>query len=337
LLGGASRLGPAACASRFDQAGAIVCRAMGDGLRVERATAVLARSLEEIFCEAVAAAMVELGPSPCAFVILGLGSIGRGEAMLAPDQDTAILYADDGESDQVGDYFRRLGQAVTARVAESGIPACDAGNSAANPSWCLSESGWRQRFSGWINDSLPDDLLQVNIFFDLRTLVGDEELTERLRHHIFSEVTARPIFLYYLAESTINFRLPADPLGRLRAEGPDGNVLNLKKVMLHFVSFVRIYALRHGLEETNTVARLETLAAGNLLPRDLAEETLATWRYLLERRFQAQMTAAAGGFSDHNLLFLDQLGHWEQTLVKMAAGHIANLQRRLSKDFTRAA
>jgi CBS domain-containing protein len=226
---------------------------------------------------------------------------------------------------------------VTARVAEAGIPPCDAGNSAANPSWCLSESGWRQRFSAWINDSLPDDLLQVNIFFDLRTLVGDEELTERLRHHIFSEVTARPIFLYYLAESTINFRLPADPLGRLRAEGPDGNVLNLKKVMLHFVSFVRIYALRHRLEETNTITRLETLAAGNLLPRDLAEETLAAWRYLLESRFQAQMTAAAGGFSDHNLLFLDQLGHWEQTLVKMAAGHIANLQRRLSKDFTRAA
>ncbi len=337
LLAGASGLGPVARTSRFDQARAIVCRGMGDGLRVERATAILARSLEEIFCEAVAAAIVELGPPPCAFVVLGLGSIGRAEAMLAPDQDTAILYADDSESDQVGDYFRRLGQVVTARVAESGIPPCDAGNSAANPLWCLSENGWRQRFSGWINDSLPDDLLQVNIFFDLHTLVGDEELTERLRQQIFAEVAARPIFLYYLAESTINFRLPADPLGRLRAEGSDGNLLNLKKVMLHFVSFVRIYALKHGLEATNTIARLETLAAGNHLPRDLAEETLAAWRYLLERRFQAQMAASAAGFSDHNLLFLDQLGHWEQALVKMAAGHIANLQRRLSSDFTRAA
>lgn len=337
LLDGNSGPGPAAGSLGFAMAGAMVARAMDHGLRVERATAILARSLEEIFCQAVAEAIGELGEPPCAFVLLGLGSIGRGEAMLAPDQDTAILYDQDGEGDHHLDYFRRMGQVITARVAESGIPPCDAGNSASNPQWVLSADGWRQRFSGWINDSLPDDLLQVNIFFDLRTLAGDEELTEKLRRHIFAEVAARPIFLYYLAESTINFRLPADPLGRLRAEGPDGNVLNLKKVMLHFVSFVRIYALKHGLEANNTITRLETLAAGNLLPRDLALETLAAWRYLLERRFQAQMVAAAAGFSDHNLLFLDQLGHWEQTLVKMAAGHIANLQRRLSNDFTRAA
>lgn len=323
---------------RFAQAGAVVCRAMQGGLKVERATAILARSLGEIFCEAIAAAIAELGPPPRVFALLGLGSIGRGEPLLAPDQDTAILYADgdDDDNERCQAYFRDLGQWVTRRVAESGIPPCDAGNSAANPEWVQSASGWRRRFSGWINDSLPDDLLQVNIFFDLHTLAGDEELTERLRHHIFAEVAARPIFLYYLAESTINFRLPADPLGRLRAEGPDGNSLNLKKVMLHFVSFVRIYALRHGLVPTNTISRLEMLAAGNLLPRDLALETLTAWCYLLERRLQAQLLAERGGFADHNLLFLDQLGHWEQTLLKMAAAHIANLQRRLSNDFTRA-
>lgn len=320
---------------QFQRTVLVACRSLAFGLRVERATAMVSGGVDDLFRQAVAAASGALGPPPCPFALLGLGSIGRGETTLTPDQDTAIIYRGEGDSGACAEYFRRFGEEVTALVAAAGIPPCDAGNSASNPEWCQDEGGWRRRFSGWIHHGLPDDLLQVNIFFDLRTLAGDDALTAGLRRHIVAEVTARPVFLHALAESTINFRLPVDPLGRLRGEGPDGDILNVKKVMLHFVAFVRIYALRHGLEETSTIMRLQRLGADRLLPRDLVAETLAAWRHLLACRFQAQLAARDLGAAEGNILFLPGLTSWDENLLKSAASHISLLQRRLAKDFTR--
>lgn len=170
----------------FLKSTAVVRLAMKSGLHAEKATEITLRSIDRLFQAEAAKAIDLLGAPPCPYALLALGSIGRREAMLNPDQDTALIYeASDGDGDARRDYFNRLGTLITDFVAETGLPPCDAGNSASNPSWCLSETGWTSLFTDWINASSPEDLLQVNIFFDLRTMVGDDGFASRLRRHIF--------------------------------------------------------------------------------------------------------------------------------------------------------
>ena len=54
------------------------------------------------------------GPAPCAYAVLVLGSAGRGESLLAMDQDNALVFAEgepDGEADR---WFARLGRRMAA-------------------------------------------------------------------------------------------------------------------------------------------------------------------------------------------------------------------------------
>src|SRR6266545_460581 len=61
-------------------------------------------------------AEAQLGPAPCRYAWLALGSGGRMEQSLCTDQDHAIAYADDGAPDR---YFGALGAHVVAGLARA--------------------------------------------------------------------------------------------------------------------------------------------------------------------------------------------------------------------------
>ncbi len=319
----------------FYHAATVIRHGVQSGLHGEKATAIADRAIDRVFQDAVNRAIDRLGPSPCAYALLVMGSIGRREAMLNPDQDTGVIYPAGNDQNARREYFRQFGRQVTEYAAAAGLPPCKAGNCAENPDWCLSDVAWQRLFTEWINSSSPEDLLKVNIFFDLRSVTGDAALTSRLRREIFAQVEARPIFLYYLAQTTLDFHLPADIFGRLRTRGSSGSEINLKGMMLHYVNFARIYTLQHGIAETNTISRLEALAAGGLLPRDLLQDTLDAWKFLLQIRFANQVAVEAKNFSQKNLILLEELSPWQESILKMAANQVSSLQQRLSLDFTR--
>jgi hypothetical protein len=319
----------------FYHAATVIRHAVQSGLHGEKATAIADRAIDRVFQDAVNRAIDRLGPPPSVYALLAMGSIGRREAMLNPDQDTGVIYPAGNGQDARREYFHQFGRQVTEYAAAAGLPPCKAGNCAENPDWCLNDVAWQRLFTGWINSSSPEDLLKVNIFFDLRSVIGDAALTRRLRREIFAQVEARPIFLYYLAQTTLDFHLPADIFGRLRTRGSSGSEINLKGMMLHYVNFARIYTLQHGIAETNTISRLKALAADRLLPRDLLQDTLDAWKFLLQIRFANQVAVEEKNFSQKNLILLEELSPWQESILKMAANQVSSLQQRLSLDFTR--
>jgi CBS domain-containing protein len=60
------------------------------------------------------------------------------------------------------------------------VPYCKGGVMAKNPQWRGSLATWRARVAGWIRHSKPEDLLSVDIFFDLRWVHGDAKLVAAL-------------------------------------------------------------------------------------------------------------------------------------------------------------
>ena len=188
-----------------------------------------------------------------------LGSAGRGESLLAMDQDNALIFAE-GEPDGVRIAgSRRLGAHVADILHEVGVPYCKGGVMAKNPQWRGSVATWRERIGDWIERSSPQDLLSVDIFFDLRGVHGDGGLADRLRRAAFDAADGQVAFAKLLAEVRRHDRARPQLLRRFRT---DEGRIDLKKAGLFgIVTAARALAIRHHVMERSTPARLAGIKA----------------------------------------------------------------------------
>ena len=85
------------------------------------------------------------GGPPCFYAMIVLGSAGRGESLLAMDQDNAVIFErgePDGEEDR---WFAMLGTHVADILHQVGVPYCKGGVMASNAPWRGSVATWRNR------------------------------------------------------------------------------------------------------------------------------------------------------------------------------------------------
>ncbi len=145
------------------------------GARVESVTRIMTTVSDAILVRLIALAEAELGPPPAAFAFVVLGSEAREEQTLATDQDNAIIYADVApeQNEAVQAYFLRLGEKVCGWLDLVGYRRCKGEVMACNPKWCQPLSQWRQYFTECVTAAKPQDLLDVNVFFDFRCAHGE--------------------------------------------------------------------------------------------------------------------------------------------------------------------
>jgi DNA polymerase-3 subunit epsilon/CBS domain-containing protein len=233
-----------------------------------------------------------LGASPCPYSVLILGSAGRGESLLALDQDHAIIFSG-GHPDGMEDrWFEKLGMRIADILHTIGVPYCPGGVMAGNSAFRGSLNTWRSRISHWIDRAAPEDLLNVDIFFDFRPACGDGMLAAQLWNEAWKAAQASPPFLLLLTEAAQSHRAPISFLGRLKTE--DGRI-DLKRYGLWpIVRCARLLALRHGVPCHSTTERLDGVRALGIGGTDLAAAGKAHDRFL-ELILKAQLADLAAG------------------------------------------
>jgi CBS domain-containing protein len=199
------------------------------------------------------------GGPPCAYAVAVLGSAGRGESLLALDQDNAIVFLDGTPGGAEDRWFEALGVQLADILHEVGVPYCKGGVMAKNPQWRGSLATWRERVGDWIRRSDPQDLLSVDIFFDLYGVHGDLRLTQTLRRDAYEMAKGDAAFAKLLAEAA-GAREPG--LGWFRRLRTDHGRIDLKKTgLFSVVTAARVLAIRHHIVERSTLGRLEGLKA----------------------------------------------------------------------------
>ena len=133
------------------------------------------------------------GEPPCPYALAVLGSAGRGESLLAMDQDNALVFAEGEPGGAQDRWFEKLGIHVADILHEVGVPYCKGGVMAKNPQWRGSLATWRERVKDGSAHSRPADLLAVDIFFDLRGVHGDGALADTLWRAAFEAAAGRPV------------------------------------------------------------------------------------------------------------------------------------------------
>jgi signal-transduction protein with cAMP-binding, CBS, and nucleotidyltransferase domain len=321
-------------------AGALI----GGGVNSKNICRIFTTVSDAIVERLITFAQEQLGPPPAAFAFIALGSEGREEQTLKTDQDNALIYDDMIHDDihdtapgkQAREYFLELGQTVNRWLDQCGYKLCEGDIMAGNPKWCQPLSGWKKHFHGWLLAAAPQDLLEVNIFFDFRCVYGDKEFTAKLREYIGGLLDQQPAFFQFMARNALLYKPPIGFFGNI-VTGSSGNhrsTFDIKDAMRPIVNFARLYALKHHIEDTNTQERLYRLFTGNVLTKSSYEEMVKVYDYLMQMRFKHQAAAIDENREPDNFINPKQLTEIEYTLLKNAFTGINHFQKRLSYDFT---
>jgi CBS domain-containing protein len=272
---------------------------------------------------------------------LGMGSEGRGEQTIATDQDNGLVFvANDAtlSSDAIRERLLPFARAANEALDACGYPLCKGGVMAMNPRWCASLDEWRASFAHWIDRGDPKSLLASSIFFDFRSLWGEDGLAAALRDDVVRRAAANPRFLKQMSDNALQNRPPLNWFGGLSgAEDERGvDVVDLKMGgSVPFVDGARIFALAHGVAATNTVERLREAAAN----RGEADEEVRDWIdafefiQMLRLRTQHRRAGEATAASNPNVVALRDLSELDRRILVEAQRQAQRLQQRLALDY----
>ena len=278
--------------------------------------------------------LAEAGQPPVSFAFICLGSEGRQEETLFTDQDNAIVYEDVPAVNEsaVNEYFMRLGDRVCTSLNAIGYSFCKGNIMAKNPQWCKPLRIWEKYFTNWITTPEPQNLLDATVFFDFRSVYGDDTIIERLRKTVAGSIKDNPLFLYHLAYNTFNSKPPHISSGNILSDR-NFEVVNLKIAVTPFIMFARTYSLQNNIWYTNTIERLTALKEKHIINETTVDEIIFSYDFLMKLRFRNQVYLSENIMPSSNSLNSRNLVDQELFLLKKVLTSIPDYQNKIKTDF----
>jgi CBS domain-containing protein len=278
------------------------------------------------------------GKPPCDFVFIIMGSGGRKEMLINPDQDNGIIYADVEKSKQEATdrWFADFGEQVNQNLAKIGYILCPGEIMARNPLYRKTLSGWKEQID-YIT-SKPNDRAArwSNIMFDFDTLHGNDALTTSLRRHILSAIAERPMLLRRMAEHDAEGRPALGLFNRLitTTEDERGDHIDIKRNGLRIVAdAARIYALQASVSSSNTMDRLQALMRLERFSVEFTNTISSAYEELLDIALRHQIEQSQRGETPDKLIDPDKLSTQEKDTLRVAMRAAKRLQDRLQTEF----
>lgn len=263
------------------------------------------------------------GRAPCSFAVLVLGSGGRGESLLAADQDNAIVFAEgdpDGPEDQ---WFAAMAEKMTQMLHHAGVPLCKGNVMATNPAFRGSLAEWKSRIEGWVGRSTPEDLLNVDIFFDLLPVHGDLALGQNLFDSAWEIGKTHRALTHHMAA---NISDPASPFTMFGGFRTENGRLDIKSYGLFaIVAAARVLAMAHGIAVHSTRARLEGLIEREIGNAGEIKGIMAAHSLMLGAMLAQQSRDLDAGLAPTNAVSIEMLDAGQKEALKAAFKRISSV------------
>jgi len=310
-----------------------------NGANPEYITRLITTISDAILDKVIEFSIAKLGNPPCKFAFMIMGSEGREEQTLVSDQDNGIVYEDienDKDKAYAEEYFGKLAELVCSQLDAAGYKFCTGECMAKNPKWCQPLTNWKKYFHNWIYNSSPEDLLHSSIFFDFKGVWGDLDLTDKLKSFLMASVEKRPGFLRYLTENAMYFKPPIGLFGKLvvESQGEHKDSFNIKSAMQPIVDFARVYSLKHGIVQTNTLTRLFRLYTRHVLTNEQYIDLVQSYKYAMHLRFLRQITAIVDEEKPpDNYINPNNLSYLDKAMLKELFKKVGQFQQKLKAEF----
>lgn len=278
------------------------------------------------------------------YALLIMGSAGRKEMLLDPEQDNGIIIDVPAKmlNDEIRNWFKTFTKHLNQRLEDLGYTLYSDDIKAKNPMFHRTLEGWREHLSEVMTTPTKEAAHWANVFMDFDTLYGDAELTENLQQHALSELQQKPGLLKMMVQDNAEWRPPIGFFNQLMPMGhfnPKGGAttkgkIDIKCNGLHILTDgVRIYALRAGLRNRNTLERLTGLVMQGAMTMEYANSLRAAFEALLEKLLIHQINRAKKGQRLDKLIKPKQLSAMDSEILRMSMRVIKDFQEKLQADF----
>ncbi|NWD78456.1 CBS domain-containing protein [Pseudomonas gingeri] len=315
--------------------GQLVERMLAHGASSTQITHIITLLNDHTVCRVIELTLADKGDPGVPFSWLCFGSEGRREQTLYTDQDNGILFEarDAAHAAEIRGKLLPLAQQINQSLALCGFSLCKGNIMAGNPELCLSRAEWARRFSAFIREATPENLLASSIYFDLRVIWGEEQTCQQLRQGILAQVADNRLFQRMMADNALRQR---PPVGRLREfvlsrNGGDKATLDLKvQGLTPFVDGARLLALANGIEASNTLERLRLLVAKDVIERLDGAAYEEAYHFIQQTRLQQHQLQTRHNLPYSNRVDPDSLNQLDRRILREALRQAQRLQSSLA-------
>jgi CBS domain-containing protein len=316
--------------------GQLVERMLAHGASSTQITQIITLLNDHTVCRVIELTLQDKGDPGVPFTWLCFGSEGRREQTLYTDQDNGILFEarDAAHAAEIRGKLLPLAHHINQALAQCGFSLCTGNIMAGNPELCLSRAEWARRFSAFIREATPENLLASSIYFDLRVVWGDEQACESLRQSVLAQVGDNRLFQRMLAENALRQR---PPVGRFRdfvltRKGSDkAATLDLKvQGLTPFVDGARLLALANGIEASNTLERLRQLVAREVIDSLDGAAYEEAYHFIQQTRMQQHQLQSRQNLPYSNRVDPDSLNDLDRRILRESLRQAQRLQTSLS-------
>lgn len=267
------------------------------------------------------------------FTWLTFGSEGRQEQTLLTDQDNGILFQtpEGMTEDQVREKLLPFARKVNAELAECGFTLCKGNIMASNPKLCLSNDEWDDWFIRFIDASTPQNLVYSSIFLDMRAVFGSTDSLHELFEKVLTRIRKNALFQKMLAGNAFQRKPPLTMFRNFRyvSEG-NKHSLDLKRQGLApFVEAVRVFALANGVENANTLERMDELARKGIFDEKDANAWKDAYSLIQAIRMRSHQEMLERGEELTNLIDPDDLNPLDRRILRESFRQAQRLQQKL--------
>lgn len=276
-----------------------------------------------------------LYPAPCEFAWFNMGSDGRREQTFFTDQDNALVYKLDG-SVEIDAYFEHFAGEVVQALDKVGFALCTGNIMPTNPDWRGSLGGWRRKMENIFHDQSQDNLLRVIILMDITYSAGSVAMGQRMIEQAHRMIQDNFAALMVMARSAVlsSVALTMFKKFRLEKSGPHRGMFNIKLFgWAPLIMTARVFALKYGITETNTIARIRLLEGQGHFEKSLSDDLQRAYQVLAQAKMVSQVEAIVNDRKYDYYLNPELLSEEEQASLKKALTSVEALQKLAYNSF----
>jgi len=342
-----SPIGQARCYEELAERYRAIDSIAADALETNRRARVAVRILSETHL-AIQRRCVELtlaeheaqghGRPPVAYALIIMGSGGRKEMMLDPDQDNGFILADHPAEDakEIDNWFAQFGDRLNVNLDRVGYILCPGDIMARNPMYRKSLEEWKKQITQMTLRPNEKVARWSNIVFDFNAQFGDESLARALREHLNDRLRDNAGLLKFMAEDDAQGRAPINWFNKLvTTERPDGmEVVDVKRSGMRIVAnAARILALKSGISASNTTERIDALVRRGELSDDFGATVSAAYDELLDILLMHQLAQRRAGIPVDKEVAPHDLPAPAREALRVSMRAVKRFQERLQGEF----
>ncbi len=268
------------------------------------------------------------------FAWLALGSQARREAVPSSDVDSAIVWFDAPDDDDVRSRLHAIGTTVVEGLRACGLRADEHGATASDRRFVRSLDSWQRAVRSWIADPTQDKaLVLASVLVDSRPVWGVHTGTPVADS--FRLAPSNPALLRLLGRFALSHRPPTGFFRGLVVEssGEHRGRLDLKQGgVIPIVDLARWAGMAAGVTSASTSERLRAAGAAGSLSETQARTLEDALAMITGLRVEHQVQQLRAGEDPDDYVNPAELTRLTRSYLREAFRAVASIQKRVAAE-----